>query len=265
MQYYKCSSAILEMDLKPSTLQVYHFLAAAADYKKRSCFYGVKTIAVKIGVSVRSVQRATKELVTKGLLKIETQFGRKGRQTSNLYTLLDNPQMHIETPVKPQKQGEKLFTINCHVKALNSQIKGTALKVYTYLESMAVSKRTCSLSVKEIALGCNVSKMSAYRAIKILAKFKIMQIKNKIAASKWGKVQHGKSEYILQEFTFSSTNVMGVLSQMSPLLTKLSYNNTYKENFHKVCLNIGTGKERNSISLERKQEETSRLIDIIRD
>ena len=25
MQYYKCSSAILEMDLKPSTLQVYHF------------------------------------------------------------------------------------------------------------------------------------------------------------------------------------------------------------------------------------------------
>ena len=79
MQYYKCSSAILEMDLKPSTLQVYHFLAARADYKNRSCFYAVPTIAQQLSISDRSVQRGTKELEKKGLLKIKTQFKKADR------------------------------------------------------------------------------------------------------------------------------------------------------------------------------------------
>lgn len=103
MQYYKCSSAVLALDLTPGTMQVYHFLAAKADYKKRSCYYAVKTIAHHLKVSVSTVRRATKELVQKGLLTIETRFTARGRQTSNLYTLIDELQIGLERPVTPQK------------------------------------------------------------------------------------------------------------------------------------------------------------------
>ena len=83
----------------------------------------------------------------KGLLKIKTQF-KKGRQTTNLYILLDEPQLKLCTTLHTPKNGKKTFHINCHIKALNSQIKGVTLKVYTYLESISVAKRHCIVSVK---------------------------------------------------------------------------------------------------------------------
>ena len=264
MQYYKCSSTILEMDLKATTLLVYHFLAAHTDYKDRSCFYAVPTIAQQLSISDRSVQRGTKELAQKGLLKIQTQF-KKGRQTTNLYTLLDEPQLSLYTPSQASKNGKKAFNINCHIKALNSQIKGVALKVYTYLESMSAVKRRCTASVKEIAHHCRISITSVHKAMKILAKLKLAQLKAKTAVSKWGKTQYGKNEFVLQKFHFSSSRVTGVLRRVSPLLTNTPYNNTNKENFHKVCLNIDTNKERNITSLKQKQDEILQLIDIFAD
>ena len=264
MQYYKCSSAILEMDLKPSTLQVYHFLAARADYKNRSCFYAVPTIAQQLSISDRSVQRGTKELEKKGLIKIKTQF-KKGRQTTNLYILLDEPQLKLCTPLHTPKNGKKTFHINCHIKALNSQIKGVTLKVYTYLESISVAKRHCIVSVKEIAQHCRISITSVRKAMKILAQLKLAQLKAKTAVSKWGKTQCGKNEFVLQKFHFSSPRVTGVLRRMSPLLTNTPYINTDKENFHKVCLNIDTYKERNTIPPKEKQEKLLNLINILAD
>ena len=264
MQYYKCSSAILETDLKPSTLQVYHFLAARADYKKRSCFYAVPTIAKQLSISDRSVQRGTKELEKKGLLKIQTQF-KKGRQTTNLYTLLDEPQLNFCTPLQTPKYGKKAFYINCHIKALNSQIKGVALQVYTFLESMSADKRRCSVSVQEIAHHCRISITSVCKAMKILAKLKLAQLKAKTAVSKWGKTQCGKNEFVLPKFHFSSSRVTGVLRRMSPLLTNTPYINTDKEKFHKVCLNIDTYKKRNITSTKQKQDEFLQLIDIFAD
>ncbi len=257
MQYYKCSSAVLEMDLKATSLQVYHFLASRADYKKRSCFYAVRTIARQLAISERSVQRGTKELAQKGLLKIESQFA-KGRQTTNRYTLLDQPQQSLYTPLKPFKKEQKAFTVNCHINALNSRIKGVALKVYTYLESMSAFKRRCTLSVKEIARHCRISITSVRKALKVLAKAKLALYKAKTAVSKWGNPQWGKNEFTLPEFHILPSRVTGVLRRMSPLLTNTLYNNTNRERFD-------TDKERNTTGLKKKQQELSRLLDIFAD
>ena len=52
---------------------------------------------------------------------------------------------------------------------------------------------------------------------------------------------------------------------MSPVLTNTPYINTDKENFHKVCLNIDTYKERNTITPKEKQEKLLNLINILAD
>ena len=269
MQYYKCSSAILDMDLKAATLQVYHFLAAHANYKKRSCFYAVPTIAKQLAISDRSVQRATQELESKGLLKIRERFktapNQGRRQTANLYTLLDEPQTRIETHVKQQKKDKGLFTINCHIKALQNRIKGAALTVYTYLESMTPRKRTCSLSVEEIARACRICVTSVRNALKLLAKKNLLKIHAKKAVSKGGKRQHAKNQYALPSFDFLPSRVTGVLHSVSPQLTNSLYNNTSKEIFNKVCMIIDTDKKRNITSLSEKQEQIHKIIDIFVD
>lgn len=269
MQYYKCSSAILEMDLKAATLQVYHFLAAHANFRTRECWYGKKTIAARLNISESSVRRATKELETKGLLKIEEQFqtlpNQKRRQTTNLYTLLDEPQTHIEAPVKQQKKNKGLFSINCHMKAVQGKIKGVALKVYTYLESMTPRKRACSLSVEEIAHACRICVTSVRNALKLLTKKNLLQMNAKKAISKWGKQQHAKNQCLLPSFDFLPLHDMGVLHSMTPHRTNSLYNNTNKENFNKVCLNIDTDKKRNTTPYQKKQEQIYKIIDIFKD
>ena len=247
MQYYKCSSAVLALDLTPGTMQVYHFLAAKADYKKRSCYYGVKTIAHRLKVSVSTVRRATKELVQKGLLMKETRFTARGKQNTNLYTLIDEPQTALERPVTPQK----LHNINCHANAAESRVKGNALKVYTYMESHTMRKRSCTLSVQEIAQGCHLAVSTVRRALKVLNKAKLAtRHALKIVASKWGKTHFDKNIFSLPKFNFT-VNDTHPLPKMTPI--------TNKSNI------IFTGKEEKSISYVKNQGEIDRLIGIFMD
>ena len=146
------------------------------------------TIAQQLSISDRSVQRGTKELEKKGLLKIKTQF-KKGRQTTNLYILLDEPQLKLCTPLHTPKNGKKTFHINCHIKSLKQPNKGCyAESIYTYLESISVAKRHCIVSVKEIAQHCRISITSVRKAMKNSRKTEISSIK-----SKNGSIQMGKN------------------------------------------------------------------------
>ena len=78
MQYYKCSSAILEMDLKPSTLQVYHFGSQSRLQKPqlllRCAYYCTTAFHFRPFRPTRN-----KRTGEKGLLKIKTQFKKADR------------------------------------------------------------------------------------------------------------------------------------------------------------------------------------------
>ena len=80
----------------------------------------------------------------KGLLKIESRFGSNGRQTSNLYILLDFSQNKEHTK------------ISCDSSVMSKDMKGSALKIYTYLACKANKKKFCFLSLKSIAQKCHL-------------------------------------------------------------------------------------------------------------
>ena len=93
--FYLCNSAALQAGLSKTAFKVYSFLAMGANNESRSCFPSKETIAKKCKISLSTVVRATRELCKKGLIKIQRRFWDKGHQTSNLYILLDNPQLGL--------------------------------------------------------------------------------------------------------------------------------------------------------------------------
>lgn len=72
-----------------SGVKLYALLAAKwADRETASCFPSKQTIASSLGVSESTVERAIKELVEIGALKVESRRRPDGSPTSNLYTLV---------------------------------------------------------------------------------------------------------------------------------------------------------------------------------
>ena len=93
--FYLCNSAVLQAKLSKSAFKVYSFLSMGANNTTRSCYHSKDTIAKKCGVSLSTVTRAIKDLCDKGLLEIKRRFREHGRQTTNLYILIDNPQLKL--------------------------------------------------------------------------------------------------------------------------------------------------------------------------
>lgn len=111
--FYLCNSAALEANLPKSAFKVYSFLSMGANNKTRSYFHSRATIAQQCGISVSTVIRAIKELCTAGLLEVERRFRKHGKQTTNLYTLLDNTQLHIR-PSEPPMDNKNLPELVCN-------------------------------------------------------------------------------------------------------------------------------------------------------
>lgn len=129
MSFYCYSQAVMEANLSKSTFKVYHVLAQHANNKTRESRLKKETIAVQIGRSESAVNRAFRELIQKGLLKREYRYNKKGEQISNLYTLLDKPEIAVDEASQvfsmSNRKAEK-HTISADI--IEEDVNGTALK-----------------------------------------------------------------------------------------------------------------------------------------
>lgn len=152
MKYYISSDLSLSM-LSVRALKFFNFLQAKAGRKTRASFWAVPNIAEEMGVSERTVQRASQELVRKGFLSITPRYDENGRQRSNIYTI-----------VVPQELPHEANTYTDDV----DRLKGRELQVYMYI------RRKCGsggyrVSRQEIAKELHISKSTVSRITRRLA------------------------------------------------------------------------------------------------
>ena len=69
MKYYISSDLSLSM-LSVRALKLFNFLQAKANRKTNSSFWSVPRMAQEMGLSERTVQRASQELVRKGAVEV---------------------------------------------------------------------------------------------------------------------------------------------------------------------------------------------------
>lgn len=80
-------------------IAVYVALCRYADNDSQECFPSQAALGTSLGLSPPTVRKALGKLVECGLIASETRFDESGRQTSNLYYLLDLPPVEkIDTP-----------------------------------------------------------------------------------------------------------------------------------------------------------------------
>jgi len=160
--FYLCNSAALQADLSKSAFKVYSFLSMGANNKTRSCFHSKGTIAKQCSISASTVVRAIRELCEKGLLETQRRFRESGKQTSNRYTLIDNPQLKMGSTTSDKDEKEvpplvsfrqdkescesfqrKLRLFRCHSSVFYVNLSPNELKVYSYLTFRAGKDAQC--------------------------------------------------------------------------------------------------------------------------
>ena len=78
---------LLDPGVSARAIQLYALLGRYADRNGGSCHPGRRTLAERLGCSVDSVDRATKELVAVGTLTVVARRTPGGDRTSNAYTV----------------------------------------------------------------------------------------------------------------------------------------------------------------------------------
>lgn len=87
MNQFEMRQKAYQSTLTGRALQVLLYLIDRAD-KAQTCFPAVPTIGRELHISISTVKRAMKELISSGYVSRESRFREKnGGQTSNLYTL----------------------------------------------------------------------------------------------------------------------------------------------------------------------------------
>lgn len=172
--FYLCNTEVF--DLKKSTAKVYSFLHMVKNNKTNGSFYKRSSIAKLCGLSESTVIRAIRELCQKGLLQVKKCYIENGRQTTNLYILVDEPQTTIPSksatestdmpnvtldsnPIKTDstKPQKPIRFFPCSPTAFTMKLSSTELKIYQYLSFRAGKDQTCKPSKKEIATDCCTS------------------------------------------------------------------------------------------------------------
>ena len=214
--FYLCSTEIF--NLKQSTAKVYSFLHMVKNNKSNASFYKRSNIAKMCGISESTVVRAIRELCQKGLLQVKKCFKENGRQTTNLYILMDEPQMEMPsetlappvkdadalvassmekiTPAKPQKP-IRLFP--CSPAAFQIQLSPVELKIHHYLVYRAGKDQSCKPSKKEIAADCNVSLSTVFRAVKKLTACGLLEVHRLTRREKFGNNGTSVNLYVLKQ------------------------------------------------------------------
>lgn len=173
--YYLYNTAVSGMGLTKSTYAVYHVLASAADNKTRQCWMKNATIAERIKTTPKTVQRAVKALVNAGLLRVKAQFRKNGKQGSNLFTLLDEPQTKMEQqPIVDQSKSQ--------MKRIDSEVASesysdSSLNVYCYLKAHSNREGFCYTSLKKIATKLKKSTRTVQRHLHQLLQKGILTVK----------------------------------------------------------------------------------------
>ena len=215
--FYLCSSAAIDMGLSKSAFKIYSFLALSANRVTRDSYYKRSNIAVRCNVSESTVVRSCRELCEKGLLEIRQRFLKKGQQTSNLYILLDNPQLKMASKEPqdvissdldnsaPKGKGatqegipSKLQLFRCNPTAFREHLSANALKVYSYLSLRAGSEGYTFPAKKDIAAGCGISVSTVFRAVKVLLQAGLIDIEPQTRAKTFGNDGTSENCYILQ-------------------------------------------------------------------
>jgi len=88
--WFHSYNMIFEQKISIYAKMIYLFLCRCADGNEQS-FPSRQTISLKCGMSVRSVDGALNELENIKLIKKEKRLSKSGGQTSNLYTIFDEP------------------------------------------------------------------------------------------------------------------------------------------------------------------------------
>ncbi|MFQ7725640.1 MAG: helix-turn-helix domain-containing protein [Ruthenibacterium lactatiformans] len=152
MKYYISSDLSLSM-LSVRALKLFNFLQAKANGKTNSSFWSVPRMAQEMGLSERTVQRASQELVRKAFVEIIPRYDENGRQQSNIYKI-----------VVPQELPHEANTFTDDV----DQLKGRELQVYMYIRRRCGS-RGYRVSRQEIAAELNISRSTVSRITRRLA------------------------------------------------------------------------------------------------
>jgi len=193
--FYLCNSAALQADLSKSAFKVYSFLSMGANNKTRSCFHSKGTIAKQCSISASTVVRAIRELCEKGLLEIQRRFRESGKQTSNRYTLIDNPQLKMGATTSNKDEEEvlplvcakqdkvpcesfqkRLRLFRCHSSVFHVNLSPNELKIYSYLSFRAGKDAQCLPSKRTIASDCGISISTVSRAIKRLCQADLLEV-----------------------------------------------------------------------------------------
>ncbi len=205
--FYLCNSEIF--GLSDSTAVVYNFLCRVNNVSTGKSFYKRSNIAAGCHVSESTVARALRALCTKGLLAIKSRFDEDGRQTSNNYILIDNPQLRLDSeplPADPSKPtGDKkseepeqprLFPLR--LSAENSNLSPNAVKVYSYLSYRADATGRCMPSKKEIGGACSISLSTVWRAMRELISTGLIEIRRQTRLQTCGNNGTSVNMYLLK-------------------------------------------------------------------
>jgi len=99
MKQHTASELIFKSDLSTRARIVFMYLSYRSN-KENTCFPSIKTIARECGMAVSTVKRALGDLDLSGYIKKDSRYREDNGQTSNLYTLVEQPQVDAESEIK---------------------------------------------------------------------------------------------------------------------------------------------------------------------
>lgn len=219
--FYLCNTELF--GLKKSTAKVYSFLHMVRNNNTKDSYYKRSSIAKLCGMSESTVIRAIRELCQKGLLRVKKCFKQNGRQTTNRYILVDEPQTTFpsEPPVEsddapdvstdaetikgaPAEPQRPIRFFSCSPAAFQMKLSPVELKIHHYLVYRAGKDQSCKPSKKEIAADCNVSLSTVFRAVRKLCAYGLLDIQKLTRKELYGNNGTSVNLYRLKKPVISS-------------------------------------------------------------
>lgn len=106
-----------EYQLSSKAVLVFSILLSHMNYKTKECWPSLRKIAAECCISVSSVQRGIKELLTAGLIGKKARYRDNNSQTSNLYIIIERVQDRIDQA--RENMNQLLVQRREYIKSLN--------------------------------------------------------------------------------------------------------------------------------------------------
>lgn len=96
MNTITANAMIYQEDISSKAKSIFQYLAFRSN-KNNTCFPGLKTIAKDCSISVSSVQRGLRELLSLGFIRKKHNYRENGSQTSNIYEVIEDVMDRVQT------------------------------------------------------------------------------------------------------------------------------------------------------------------------